>query len=105
MNGSYNVWMVYLSIFVAVFVSHTALNLASRVARTQGVPALFWLCGGAVAMGSGIWSMHFIGMLAFSLPIPLAYDTTKTLLSLAIAVAIAGFALAIASRPQISLRH
>jgi diguanylate cyclase (GGDEF)-like protein len=105
MNGIYNPWMVYLSIFVAVFVSYTALNLASRVARTRGAAALSWLCGGAVAMGCGIWSMHFIGMLAFSLPIPLAYDTAKTLVSLAIAIAISGFALAIASRPQISLRQ
>jgi len=105
MTGTYNPWMVYLSIFVAIFVSYTALNLASRVARTQGAPALLWLCGGAVAMGSGIWSMHFIGMLAFSLPIPLAYDTTKTLISLAIAIAISGFALGIASRREISLRQ
>jgi diguanylate cyclase len=56
-------------------------------------------------MGCGIWSMHFIGMLAFSLPIPLAYDTAKTLISLGIAIAISGFALAIASRPQINLRQ
>jgi len=105
MTGTYNPWMVYLSIFVAIFVSYTALNLASHVAKTRGAAALSWLCGGAVAMGSGIWSMHFIGMLAFSLPIPLAYDTAKTLISLAIAIAIAGFALAIASRPQISLRR
>jgi diguanylate cyclase (GGDEF)-like protein len=105
MTGTYNPWMVYLSIFVAIFVSYTALNLASRVARTRGAAALFWLCGGAVAMGSGIWSMHFIGMLAFSLPIPLAYDTAKTLISLGIAIAISGFALGIASRPHISLRQ
>src|SRR5688572_5741024 len=103
MTGTYNPWMVYLSIFVAIFVSYTALNLSSRVARTHGATALLWLCGGAVAMGSGIWSMHFIGMLAFSLPIPLAYDTAKTLISLGIAIAISGFALAIASRSQISL--
>jgi diguanylate cyclase len=105
MTGTYNPWMVYLSIFVAIFVSYTALNLASRVARTRRATAWFWLCGGAVAMGCGIWSMHFIGMLAFSLPIPLTYDIAKTLVSLAIAVAISGFALAIASRPEISMRQ
>src|SRR4029079_17686611 len=64
-----------------------------------------WLAGGALAMGCGIWSMHFIGMLAFSLPIPLAYDISMTLGSLVIAVAISGFALSVASNPEISLGH
>ena len=103
MNGTYNSWLVLLSILVAVFVSYTALNLSSRVATARKRPAQFWLAGGAVAMGCGIWSMHFVGMLAFSLPIPLSYDTTTTLASLAIAIAISGFALSIASPPKITV--
>ncbi len=91
MYGTYNFWLVALSVVVAVFVSHTALNLSSRVSVASHRPARLWLTGGAVAMGCGIWSMHFVGMLAFSLPIPLSYDVGTTLASLAIAIAISGF--------------
>ncbi len=92
-SGTYSPWLVCLSVFVAVFVSYTALNLAIRVSRASTTSARLWHAGGAVAMGGGIWSMHFIGMLAFSLPIPLAYDVGTTVASLAIAIAISGFAL------------
>jgi diguanylate cyclase (GGDEF)-like protein len=106
MAGVYNPWLVLLSIAVAVFVSHTALNLSSRVARSRHKPsARLWLVGGAVSMGCGIWSMHFVGMLAFSLPIALSYDIPTTLASLAIAIGLSGFALSIASRPQISVKQ
>ena len=104
MIGTYNPWLVLLSIVVAIFVSHTALNLSSRVARSTGRPsARLWLGGGALSMGCGIWSMHFVGMLAFSLPITLSYDIGTTLGSLVIAIALSGFALAIASQSQIRL--
>jgi diguanylate cyclase len=87
-------------------VSHTALSLSARVARTNGAPPRpLWLMGGALAMGSGIWSMHFIGMLAFSLPITLTYDISRTAASLLIAIIISGFALGIANRPRISFSH
>ena len=105
MIGIYNPWLVFLSVAVAIFVSHTALRLSARVARTNGVPSKLWLVGGALAMGMGIWSMHFIGMLAFSLPIALAYDIPTTVASLVIAIVASGFALTIANRPQISLLH
>jgi diguanylate cyclase len=104
--GTYNYWLVLLSLFVAIFVSHTALNLSSRVANSTSKPsARIWLAGGAVSMGCGIWSMHFIGMLAFSLPIPLTYDLGLTIASLVIAIAISGFALSVATNPEISLGH
>jgi diguanylate cyclase (GGDEF)-like protein len=67
--------------------------------------SLLWLLGGAVAMGTGIWSMHFIGMLAFSLPIALAYDIPTTIASLFIAIVASGFALGVANRPRISFGH
>src|SRR5689334_6609240 len=103
MIGTYNPWLVCLSVFVAIFVSYTALNLAIRVSTASSTSARLWHAGGAIAMGGGIWSMHFIGMLAFSLPIPLAYDMTTTLGSLAIAIAISGYALRIAGRRRASL--
>ena len=103
MTGTYNYWLVLLSIAVAVFVSHTALRLSSRISRVGGSSTRLWVGGGAVAMGCGIWSMHFIGMLALSLPIPLSYNIAITLGSLAIAIAVSGFALWITSRPEIGL--
>ena len=56
--------------------------MAGRVATTQGSAARWWLAGGAFAMGLGVWSMHFVGMLAFDLPIPLGYDITVTACSM-----------------------
>jgi NO-binding membrane sensor protein with MHYT domain/two-component sensor histidine kinase len=103
MQATYNTWLVALSIVVAMVVAYTALKLAARVAEGGRSASRWWLFGGAAAMGMGIWSMHFIGMLAFSVPIPLRYGVFKTLLSLVIAMITSGFALAIASRPQLSL--
>jgi NO-binding membrane sensor protein with MHYT domain/signal transduction histidine kinase len=103
MEASYNSWLVGLSILVAMVVAYTALKLAARVADAGPSSGRWWLLGGAAAMGMGIWSMHFIGMLAFSVAIPLRYGIFKTLLSLVIAMITSGFALAIASRPQLSL--
>jgi signal transduction histidine kinase/NO-binding membrane sensor protein with MHYT domain len=61
-----------------------------------------WIVGGAIAMGCGIWSMHFIAMLALQLPIPIRYDVTLTALSLAVAIVAGGFALLIANRASLS---
>ena len=97
MNGSYNPWLVTISIIVAVLVSHTALSLASKVAIVTSPARKLWLASGAVVMGGGIWSMHFIGMLAFSLPISLSFSVRQTLVSLLIAIAASGYALYVAS--------
>ncbi len=106
MAGIYNPGLVALSVAVAVFVSHTALHLSARVARASGrLLSTLWVLGGAVAMGTGIWSMHFIGMLAFSLPISLSYDIPTTIASLFIAITTAGFALGVANRPRIDFGH
>ena len=73
--GTYNPSLVLVSLGVAILASYTALGMANRVKASSGLPAAkFWLAGGAFAMGIGIWSMHFVGMLAFSLPIPMGYD-------------------------------
>jgi diguanylate cyclase (GGDEF)-like protein len=104
-SGTYNNWVVLLSLLVAILASYTALDLASRITASSGAAAASWLTGGAFAMGMGIWSMHFIGMLAFSLPIPMAYDVLITLESMFIAVVVSGFALYTASRSSLSLRN
>ena len=101
MSQHYHHWLVLLSVLVAILASYTALTLALRirVATRQVAPA--WLVGGGVAMGIGIWSMHFVGMLALSLPIDIAYNVTITLLSMAIAIVVSTFALHIASRQRV----
>jgi len=100
--GSYTPWLVVVSFLVAVLASFTALDMASRVttAATRRSTWL-WLIGGGGAMGLGIWSMHFIGMLAFQLPIPLGYALGLTTVSLLAAVASSIFALWLVSRPTL----
>src|SRR6185437_6049571 len=102
--GTYSNGVVLLSFLVAVLASYTALDLASRITASTGAGAAAWLLGGAFAMGTGIWSMHFIGMLAFTLPIATAYHIGITLASMAIAIVVSGFALYTVSRDSLSLR-
>ena len=92
--GTYNPWLVAISLLVAVMASYTALAMAGRTVTAPGrAAAWWWRLGGGFAMGLGVWSMHFIGMLAFDLPIALGYDLPITLLSLALAIASSVFAL------------
>ncbi len=97
--------LVVLSVVLATTVSYTALALVARVSAAPRRAACAWLIGGSAAMGCGIWSMHFVGMLAFRLPIDLRYDAGRTALSLLVAVLTSGFALTIASRAQLRLRR
>ncbi|NUT79252.1 EAL domain-containing protein [Pseudomonas sp. C1C7] len=98
--GSYSPTLVVISLCVAILASYTALDLAGRIATAKGRAAHLWTAGGACAMGIGVWSMHFIGMLAFKLPIDLGYDLGITLLSLLISILSCGFALWLVSQPQ-----
>ena len=100
MTGVYDYRLVILSVLVAMFASYTALDLAGRVHWSTGQRAWIWLSGGAFAMGTGIWSMHFIGMLAFRLPIAMAYNEWITGLSWLLAVGVSSIALYIVSRPE-----
>jgi diguanylate cyclase (GGDEF)-like protein len=99
--SSYNEALVACSIIVAILASYTALNMAGRVASASGKSSLLWLVGGSFAMGFGIWSMHFIGMLAFRLPIALGYDVPLTLLSLLVAVGSSALALHLVCQPRL----
>jgi len=103
--GHYNFALVALSVAIAIIASYTALDLANRVSENIGNPrkAWSWLTAGALAMGAGIWSMHFIGMLAFSLPIPMAYNWPITALSLVIAVSVSALTLFILRTPKVRL--
>lgn len=94
MTGSYDFWLVALSVVVACIASYSALDFAARVsAAAKPGLARTWLAAGALCMGTGIWAMHFIGMLAFRLPITMSFDVPITFASLAIAILVSGFAL------------
>ncbi|MCP1518354.1 diguanylate cyclase (GGDEF)-like protein [Pseudomonas migulae] len=99
--GSYSPTLVIISLFVAILASYTALDMTGRIATAKGRAVHLWTAGGAFAMGIGVWSMHFIGMLAFKLPIDLGYDVTLTSLSLLTAFLSSGFALWLVSQPQL----
>lgn len=101
--SSYNPQLVAFSFLVAIFASFVALDLARRVTESSGLAARIWLIFGSLVMGSGIWSMHFVGMLAFVLPIPLGYDWLITVLSWIAAVSSSGIALHIASRKNLHI--
>ncbi|MEP6733333.1 MAG: MHYT domain-containing protein [bacterium] len=101
MTGTHESPLVALSIFIAICASYTALSLAGRVAIARGRSRLAWLLGGSIAMGSGIWSMHFVAMLAFHLSVPISYDVPLVALSYLAAVAASAFALFVASRPRV----
>ena len=105
MTGTYSYWLVLLSVLVATLASYAALDLASRITASKGRPATLWLVGGAFSMGMGIWSMHFIGMLAFSLPVPMGYDVPVTLLSMLIAIVVSSFALYMVSRDTLATKN
>jgi PAS domain S-box-containing protein len=95
--------LVALSVLIAICSSYAALDLAGRVAAARGRALVFWLVGGAGAMGLGIWSTHYIAMLAFSLPVPVSYDWPTVMLSLRVAILAAGVALYVVSRKMPSL--
>jgi PAS domain S-box-containing protein len=100
LTGSYDYSDVARSVFIAIVASYAALDLAGRVTNAGGRVRLAWLSGGAIAMGIGIWAMHFKGMLAFHLPVPVEYHWPAVLVSLLVAVLASAVALYVASRPK-----
>lgn len=104
-TGSYDPLWVMLSVIIAIIASYTALDFSRYITKTLNTTYRFWLVCGSISMGIGIWSMHFVGMLAFQLPLAVKYDTTITLFSLLVAVAISGFALFIISKHGNTFKH
>jgi len=102
MSGSSDLRLVALSIVIALFSSFAALDLAGRVTASRNKARAAWLIGGSAAMGLGIWSMHYIGMLAFVLPVPMFYDPPTVFLSLLAAIAASAVALFTVSRNRMA---
>src|SRR5271165_1434666 len=101
LHGTYDYRLVTLSVVLAMFASYAALDIAGRVTAAHGRWRVFWLAGGATSMGLGIWAMHYVGMLAFTLPVPVFYHYPTVILSLMAAIAASAVALFTVSRERI----
>src|SRR5688572_24263124 len=100
--GAYNPFLVALSVLIASLGAYASLGLAGRVSAADTAMARrSWLAAGAITMGIGIWAMHFIGMLAFRLPVSFTYNVPMTLLSVAPAVLASGIMLYVMSQERI----
>lgn len=100
LTGFYDYRLVALSVAIAVLAAYAALDLAGRVTLSRGKARFFWLTGGALAMGVGIWSMHYIGMEALRLPVRVYYDWPTVLVSMLAAIAASAVALLVVSRKK-----
>ncbi len=94
--------LVILAVLIAVAASYTSLDIAARIGEASSrLGSRAWLAAAAICMGGGIWSMHFVAMLAYSVPdMTVAYDPFLTVLSLLIAITVTGGGFAVVSRPQ-----
>src|ERR1700704_4501075 len=104
-TGTHDPYLVALSILLASFASYTALDLGGDVGGARGLSRAAWLGGAACTLGGGIWSMHFVAMLAFSMPIPMSYDVGLTALSLVAAIFVTGGGFYVISRQSASPVH
>lgn len=102
---SYDYRLVVLSVVIAILSSYAALDLAGRVAANRGFARDMWLVGGALAMGSGIWAMHYTGMLACRLPVPVRYHLATVLVSFATAILSSLIALRIVGGEKASINR
>jgi NO-binding membrane sensor protein with MHYT domain len=101
-TGTHDPYLVALSILVACFASYTALDLSGHVEPARGFARRAWLVAAAITMGGGIWSMHFVAMLAFIMPTSVSYDIGSTALSLVVAILVTGVAFYVISRQSVS---
>src|SRR3954447_12002594 len=102
--GTHDSALVALSILIATAASYTALDLAGRIQAAKAWASHAWLATAALAMGGGIWSMHFVAMLAFSIPdMPVAYDLGLTAFSFVLPVLVTGVGFAL-NRAHTSLK-
>jgi len=103
LTGSYNYGFVVVSFLMSILASYAALELAGRVTATHGFARFGWLSGGAFSFGIGIWCMHYMGMEALRLPVPVLYDWPTVFLSMIAAVVASAIALFVVSRKTMSL--
>jgi two-component system sensor histidine kinase/response regulator len=104
-QGFYDFRLVALSIVIALLASYAALDLSGRVTFARGRTRAAWLCGGAFAMGIGIWSMHYVGMEALQLPFQVRYDWPMVMVSMIAAILASAVALIVVSRRALTMTN
>lgn len=97
--------LILLSVLIAIIGSLTALAQAHRMRMSSGYTARVWMITGGITLGMAIWSMHFIGMFAYHLPIPIRYDVPLTVLSVLPGIAASMLCFFVLSEPDISVRR
>jgi two-component system sensor histidine kinase/response regulator len=102
--GHYDYRLVAFSIAIAILAAYAALELAGRMTVAEGTARRMWLWGGAFAMGMGIWSMHYMGMEAFRLPVPVRYDWPTVVLSMLAAILASSVALFVVGQARLTMR-
>ncbi|HZS60641.1 MAG TPA: MHYT domain-containing protein [Gemmatimonadaceae bacterium] len=106
LHASYDATLIVASILIATLAGYTALTLTARVSAADTARRrVAWLIAGAVSMGVGIWGMHFIGMLALFLPVPVTYGATAVIASVAVACVASALALSVAARAALRMRR
>lgn len=105
LHGTYDMLLVLFSYVIAVVASYTVLDLVGRISTSKGIYRWLWILFGAIAMGLGVWSMHFVGMLAFSLNVSVPYDLTKVIYSVLVVIAASFWALSVVGRHSLKLRQ
>ena len=100
--GHYDPLLVALSLVLAIFASFAALQASQQAATATTTAKKLWITVGGLCMGAGVWSMHFVGMLALSLPCSTSYDPKATILSMIPGIIAGIIAMTIVSRPVIT---
>jgi NO-binding membrane sensor protein with MHYT domain len=100
-SGHYIISLIILSYIMAFLASYVALEIAATLRQEKTKSDIWLLFSGAFAMGAGIFTMHFIGMLAFVMPMKMEYDLGETLLSLLVAIVASGFAFLIIRKQEV----
>jgi len=96
--GTYDYGVVTISLLLAVITSYAALDIAGRLSAARGLARLAWLTGGALAMGIGLWTSQFMGMVAYQLPLQVRYFWPSVLLSMILGILASAVALFVVSR-------
>jgi two-component system sensor histidine kinase/response regulator len=102
--GHYDYWLVALSIAIAIVAAYAALDLSGRMIVAGARARRAWLWGGAFALGMGIWSMHYVGMEALRLPVPVRYDLPTVVLSMLAAILASSVPLFVVGQARLTMR-
>ncbi len=103
--SSYNLSLIGLSVIIAIFTALVALDISSRLNYSQQISRYRWVSVGGVILGFGIWTTHFIGMLAFQMPVEVSYHVNLILLSMILPIISSGIAFYLVSKPDVKQKQ